>query len=87
MERVGTDRRSGAPADLAPIEIQYRQAGRLWQRVNREAALDGWIDVLRQDKRYRKGEPKEVILAVFDLLGEGDPLTQAYRSELAMVLF
>ncbi len=72
---------------LESIEMQYRQAGRLWQRGKIEAALDGWIDVLRQDKRYRKGEPKDVILSVFELLGEGDPLTQAYRSELAMVLF
>ncbi|NJN55309.1 MAG: tetratricopeptide repeat protein [Anaerolineae bacterium] len=73
--------------DLEPLEAQYRQAGRLLTRSNFEAALDGLIDVLRQDKRYRKGEAKEVMLGLFELLGENNTLTQQYRSELASVLF
>ncbi len=73
--------------DLEPIEIQYRQSARLLQRNNLEAALDGLLDVLRQDKRYRKGEPKDVMLGIFELLGDGDSLTQTYRSELGRVLF
>ncbi len=49
--------------------------------------MDGLLDVLRQDKRYRKGEAKDVLLALFELLGDEDPLTRTYRSELASVLF
>lgn len=71
----------------APIEAQYRQAGRLLSRGNFEAALDGLVDVLRQDKRYRKGEPRDVMLGVFELLGSDNTLTQQYRQELASVLF
>jgi putative thioredoxin len=70
-----------------PLEAQFQQAGRLLQRHNVEAALDGLLDVLRQDKRYRGGEPKEVMLGVFELLGDEDPLTESYRRELASVLF
>jgi putative thioredoxin len=70
-----------------PIEAQYVQAGRLLQRGNLEAALDGYLDVLRQDKRYRDGEPKDIMLGIFELLGDDDPLTHSYRRELAMVLF
>ena len=73
--------------DFAPIEAQFRQAGRLLQRHNIEAGLDGLLDVLRQDKRYRNGEPKEVMLGIFELLGDQDPLTENYRRELASVLF
>ncbi len=73
--------------DIDPIEAQYRRAAHLLQQGNLEAALDGLLDVLRQDKNYRKGEPKNVMLALFELLGESDPLTQNYRSELASVLF
>ena len=73
--------------DTEPIEAQYRRAAYLLQQGNLQAALDGLLDVLRQDKRYRKGEPKDVLLALFELLGNGDPLTQTYRSELALVLF
>jgi putative thioredoxin len=73
--------------DLPEIEAQYRQTARLFERGNLEAALDGLLDVLRQDKRYRKGEVKEVMLAIFALLGDEDELTRTYRNELALVLF
>jgi putative thioredoxin len=73
--------------DVEPIEAQYHRAAYLLQQGNLEAAMDGLLEVLRQDKRYRKGEPKDVLLALFELLGEGDPLTQTYRRELATLLF
>ncbi|MCA9917541.1 MAG: thioredoxin [Anaerolineales bacterium] len=70
---------------LSPLEIQYRQGARLISRGNLEAAMDGLLDVLRQDKRY--GEARQVMLAMFALLGDDDDLTQTYRTELASVLF
>ena len=71
--------------DLPALEIQYRQGARLINRGNLEAAMDGLLDVLRQDKRY--GEARQVMLAMFALLGENDDLTQTYRAELGSVLF
>lgn len=73
--------------ELEPIEAQYRRAAYLLQHHNLEAALDGLLEVLRQDKRYRQGEPKDVMLAIFEILGDDDPLTQTYRREMASVLF
>ncbi|MEZ4594997.1 MAG: tetratricopeptide repeat protein [Chloroflexota bacterium] len=54
-------------------------------RGNLEAAMDGLLDVLRQDKRY--SQARQVMLALFALLGDDDDLTQTYRTELASVLF
>ena len=45
------------------------------------------MEVLRQDKGFRNGEPRLVILGVFALLGDDDPLTRQYRDELAGILF
>jgi len=73
--------------DIEPIEAQYQRAAHLLQQGNLAAAMDGLLEVLRQDKGYNNGEPKQVMLALFELLGEDDPLTQTYRSELASVLF
>lgn len=73
--------------DVSSIEAQYRQAARLLERSNFPAAMDGLLEVLRQDKRYRNGEPKNVLLAIFELLGEDDSLTRTYRNELASVLY
>ena len=73
--------------DVDPLEAQYWQAGRLLQRGNFEAAMDGYLDILRQDKQFRGGEPKQILLGLFELLGDDDPLTGSYRRELAMILF
>ncbi len=70
---------------LPPLEVQYRQSARLISRGNLEAAMDGLIDVLRQNKRY--GQARQVLVALFALLGDNDDLTQTYRVELASVLF
>lgn len=69
------------------IEAQYRHAATLIRRNNIEAALDGLLEVLRQDKQYRNGQTREVVVALFTLLGDDNPLTRRYRSELAMILF
>jgi thioredoxin-like negative regulator of GroEL len=49
--------------------------------------MDGILGVLRTDKRYRDGLPKDVLLALFAMLGDQDPLTREYREELASILF
>lgn len=70
-----------------PLEAAYRNALRLITRHNIPAAMDGILDILRQEKRYRDGEARRVMIALFELLGEENPLTRQYRDELSMVLF
>ena len=78
---------------LEPIDpedalgAQYVQAGRLVARGNLEAAMDGLLDLLRSDKNYRGGQARLALLGLFALLREEDPLTRAYRDELASILF
>jgi putative thioredoxin len=76
-----------ANLELIPAEAQYRQAARLLTRGKIAPAMDGLLDVLRYNKRYREGKAKEAMLGIFELLGDGDPLTSRYRRELASVLF
>ena len=70
-----------------PLEAAYLNALWLLVRGNIPAALDGLLDILRQDKHYRNNEVRKVILGIFEVLGEYSPLTQQYRRELAQVLF
>jgi putative thioredoxin len=70
-----------------PLEAAYLNALRLVARGNHAAAMDGLLDVLRQNKHFRDGEVRRVMVGIFELLGDENPLTQQYRSELAMVLF
>jgi putative thioredoxin len=71
----------------APLEAAYVRAASLIGRGNLPAAMDGLIEILRQDKHYRKGAPRLVLLGLFMLLGDDDPLTRQYRDELASILF
>ena len=49
--------------------------------------MDGLLEVLRQDKRYRDQETRKVLLALFEILGHDNPTTQQYQKELASILF
>lgn len=68
------------------LEAAYLRALRLIQRGNLPAALDGLLDILRQDKRFRGGEAHRIILALLEIMGES-ATTRQYRQELASVLF
>lgn len=74
------------PTD-ADIDAAFRNTICLAGRGNILAALDGLLDILRQNKRYRNGLAHQIMLALLELLGEDDPQTRQYRSELASVLF
>jgi putative thioredoxin len=76
-----------APLAEDDLEALYYQSARLLGRGQLEAGMDGLLDVLRQDKRYRKGEPRQVMVGVFELLGDDDATTREYRGELASVLY
>lgn len=80
-------RESEAALEMTPIESQYRQSARLFGQGKMAPALDGLLDVLRHNKDYRKGQVKSVLLAIFELLGPNDPLTNPYRQEMASILF
>lgn len=76
-----------ADPEREALDMAYRNALRLITRGNLEAALDGLLDVLRQDKRYRDGEARLVFLGLLEVMGADNPLSRQYRSELAAVLF
>jgi putative thioredoxin len=69
------------------VEAQYRQAARLLLRGKLAPAMDGLLEVLRHNKNYRDGRAKAVLLGLFEMLGDSDPVTNMYRRELAMILF
>lgn len=60
---------------------------RLAMNKNIPASLDGLLEIIKQDKRYKNGLSQKVFLSLLELLGEDDPLTRDYRTELATVLF
>jgi putative thioredoxin len=69
------------------LDPYYFRSLQLIQRKNIAAALDGLLEILKQEKGYRGGRPRKIILGVFELVGDDQPLVVEYRSQLANVLF
>ena len=70
-----------------PLDAAYSRSLSLITRGNYPAAFDGLLDILREDKKYQNDEARQVVIAMFELLGEDNELTRQYRRELASVLF
>ena len=69
------------------LEAIYQRALELIRAGRIPAALDGLLEVIKSDKEFRGGGPREVVLGVFELLGEDHPVTREYRPLLASALF
>jgi len=74
-------------AELTVVESKYRQGAILLGQGMATQAMDSLLDVLRYNKDYRNGQAKEVMLGMFEMLGDEDPLTRMYRSKTASILF
>lgn len=79
--------KSDESAEVTVVEAQYQQSARLFSQGKIAPSMDGLLDVLRYNKNYRDGQAKAAMLGIFELLGDDDPLTNAYRREMASVLF
>ena len=69
------------------IAALYQQAALALAGSDLRGAMDALLNVLRRDKRYRDGEARQGMLALFTLLGDEHPLAREYRARLASVLF
>lgn len=81
------DLKGGLSSSEDPLDATFYRSLRLVERGNIPAALDGLLDILRENKGYRGGEARKVFLGLLELLGNEDPLTREYRQELSAVLF
>jgi len=69
------------------LDAIFLNSIRLSSQAKYPIALDGLLDILRQDKRYRGKTAQQVVLGILEIMGEEDPDTRAYRAELASILF
>jgi putative thioredoxin len=65
----------------------YHAAGQKIAAGDLRGAMDALLDVLRKDKKFRNGEARQAMLAIFQVLGEESALVREYRGKLASVLF
>ncbi|MFZ9738591.1 MAG: tetratricopeptide repeat protein [Prochlorotrichaceae cyanobacterium] len=52
-----------------------------------EAALEGFLAIVSQDRKYRNDGARKTMILLFDLLGDEHLLTQTYRRKLTRILY
>ncbi|MCX6053543.1 MAG: tetratricopeptide repeat protein [Chloroflexi bacterium] len=69
------------------LDAAFANSMRLATRCNFLASLDGLMDILRQNKHFRRERGKQVVLGMLELLDQESELTLSYRKELTSILF
>jgi putative thioredoxin len=72
------------PQDL---EAVYQWACALAASGDMPAAFEALLGIIRTDRKFREGEPRKLMVALFDLAGSASPLAQEYRKRLTNILF
>jgi Thioredoxin domain-containing protein len=69
------------------LDATFASSIRLAVRGNLYAALDGLLDILRQEKHFRRDRARMVTLALLELVDPQGTQTLQYRKELTTILF
>lgn len=90
-EAMAVGGEAGARARLAANpndpEALYGLAAALAGEEDYRGALDTLLILVRRNRRWHDDAARKTILGLFEFLGDGDPLTQEYRSKLSQALF
>lgn len=71
----------------APVRDTYRAGIEALSDADYDAALDRFIDVVQQDRDYDDDGARKACVALFALLGNEHPATQAHRRTFDMALY
>ncbi|MCU0526075.1 MAG: tetratricopeptide repeat protein [Elainella sp. Prado103] len=70
-----------------PLDEPFFQAVQSTLSADYETAMQGFLTLMGQDRKYREDGARKALLMVFDLLGDQHPLTQEYRKKLSAALY
>ena len=73
--------------DDAPVRTDYLESIGLLRDGKNEAALEGFIDVIKRNRYYDDDGARKAVIAIFKLLGEDHETTRAYRNPFANALY
>lgn len=74
-------------SDETPADAHWAAGNAAAAAGDFREALDHFLWLVENDRRYRDDGGRRLVLAVFDILGPGDPTTLEFRPRLSSLLF
>ncbi len=69
------------------LDKMFKEASCAVLEGDYKKALDLFLNIVQTDRSYKDDGARKAMIAIFNLLGEGNPLTKEYRRKLAMALY
>ncbi len=79
-----------AAKELTPLsdtEAAFQNCVHLLSLGKLYPALDGLLDILRQDRHYKEDRARQLVVGILEILGYESDQARHYRAELASILF
>lgn len=81
------DLRAKITADPNDVPSRYALASLFATEERFQEAFDEFLEIVRRDRQYNDDGARKAMLALFNIIGEDQPLTKTYRQKLANALF
>lgn len=81
------DLRAKITADPNDVPSRYALASLLATEERFQESFDEFLEIIRRDRQYNDDGARKAMLALFNIVGEDQPLTKTYRQKLANALF
>ena len=81
------DLRARLEADPADLEARYQLGARFVAIGQLEEAMDEFLSLMKRSRSYGDDAARKGLVALFDMLGEGNPLVGRYRQLMASALY
>jgi putative thioredoxin len=72
---------------MSELDQQYKDAAQASLEQRYDEALSGFLAIVERDRLYRNDAARRSMLALFDLLGNDNPLTNVYRKKLMTAIY
>jgi putative thioredoxin len=87
IEPILEAQNGAGPSDKPELDVAFLQACQLALQGRAGDALEGFLGLVRKDRKFRQDGGRKGMLAVFSLLPPDSPLIDTYRSKLSSILF